>query len=237
MPSQRDKLIATARFLTLFPLPGTKKNIAPQLVMMPLVGLILGLILFGTAHLLATSQPLFAALLITIVWFVSTGFLHLDGLADLVDGLAASHGDTTRLLAVMKEPQIGTFAVAALILVILSKFICLTTLATASSWFAIILIPAWSRLGAAWWAQRLPPLTDGLATWCKKAGQTSLLPWFIILLILSLILAPALLFAPVTLWLWKWFLATRLGGMNGDCLGAGIEICEVGLLFLCCVAL
>ncbi|MCF6299352.1 MAG: adenosylcobinamide-GDP ribazoletransferase, partial [Thiomicrorhabdus sp.] len=34
------------------------------------------------------------AFIILCLWLKSTGFLHLDGLADLVDGLAASHSET-----------------------------------------------------------------------------------------------------------------------------------------------
>ena len=51
------------------------------------------------------------------------------------------------------------------------------------------------------------------------------------LLAISAWLTPWLCLAgPLALWLWRRFLLTRLGGVTGDCLGAGIECVETGLL-------
>jgi adenosylcobinamide-GDP ribazoletransferase len=197
----------------------------------------LGLLLFSTCFIFSFVTPLVTTVIILLLWVISTGFLHLDGLADLVDGLAASHTSESRFLEVMKEPHIGSFAVVALILLILSKFVLLSALMQAEIWAGLLLIPAWARLGAAWWAESLPALNDGLASWTKNAGSANLAPWFIFLLILSLIFQPMLLLSPFILWAWKAFLEQKVQGMNGDCLGAGIEVCELGLLLLCCISL
>jgi len=241
MPENKDKLIATWiatwSFLTTLPAPQATQDTPPQLSMMPLVGLGLGFIFYISAWLLSGFNPAVAALLVLILWIASTGFLHLDGLADLSDALAASHGDKTRFLEVLKASEIGAFAVIALILAILSKFVLLSVLSFSTTFAPLLLTPAWARLGAAWWASELPPLHDGLATWLLDAGETNLTPWLISLLILSLFFAPILLLAPIVLWAWKMFLEQKVQGMNGDCLGAGIEICEIGLLALCCLSL
>lgn len=238
--TNQEKWIATWRFLTVFPAPQAKKKAVPQLAMFPLVGLALGFIFYISTWLLSSFATPIVAFIILCLWLKSTGFLHLDGLADLVDGLAASHSETAnndKMLAVMKEPHIASFAVIALIILILGKYVALFTLFSADVWVPLLLIPAWARLGGAWWAYRLPPLTDGLASWCKQAGDINLAPWFVVLLFLSLIFAPMLLFAPLVLWLWKWFLETKLQGMNGDCLGAGIEMIELLLLLWVCLSL
>ncbi|MCD5328588.1 adenosylcobinamide-GDP ribazoletransferase, partial [Chromobacterium piscinae] len=52
------------------------------------------------------------------------------------------------------------------------------------------------------------------------------------LLALSAWLAPALLLAPLAGLAWWAFLKRRLGGMTGDCLGAGVELCEIAMLGL-----
>ncbi len=44
-----------------------------------------------------------------------------------------------------------------------------------------------------------------------------------------------LLLVIATLLLWHTFLQWRLGGMSGDCLGAGIEYCECAMLLAACL--
>ncbi len=58
-----------------------------------------------------------AAVLVALVGWFSRG-LHLDGLADTADGLAASY-QPERTLAVMRRPEIGAAGAATLILVLL----------------------------------------------------------------------------------------------------------------------
>lgn len=237
MFENKDSFFATWSFLTTFPTPKQAENTAPQLAMLPLVGLGLGFVFYVVSWLLSGFNPAVSGLLILLLWLASTGFLHLDGLADLTDALAASHGEQKRFLQVLKASDIGSFAVIALILVILAKLVLLSTLSFAEIFAPLLLIPAWARLGAAWWASELPPLHDGLATWLLDAGEANTSAWLIILMVLSLLFAPILLFAPLILWGWKVFLERKIQGMNGDCLGAGIEICEVLLLILCCLTL
>ncbi|MDX8383740.1 MAG: adenosylcobinamide-GDP ribazoletransferase [Ghiorsea sp.] len=231
------KFWATLQFLTILPSPSLKQAYAPQLNLMPVIGLLIGGLLLVMTISLSAMPPMLLALLLLLLWLVLTGFLHADGLADLVDGLAAAHQDKTRLLAVMKDPHIGAFGVMALLLLVLSKFVLLFSLIMSADDVCLLLIPAWARLGAAWWAESLPALSDGLAAWCKQAGKSNMLLWTCLLLLLSFYLNPILLLSPLLLWAWKWFLQVKLAGMNGDCLGAGIEVCEVMLLFLCCLGL
>ncbi len=226
--------IATLKFLTIFPAPKVNARISPKLSMFPLVGLSLGLLLYLSGLLGSGLYPLATAFVLLLIWTGSTGFLHLDGLGDLADGLGAAHQDKAKLLQVMQSPDIGTFAVVAMVLLLLGKFALLGSLVFVKSFAPLLLIPAWARLGAAWWASSLTPLHEGLASWCRQADHINLMPWFALLLLLSLIFAPILLLAPLLLWVWKAFLERKLGGMNGDALGAGIEITELGMLLLCC---
>ena len=234
MPN-KDQLIATWALLTTLPAPKTTETSTPALHMLPLVGLMLGLFFYMVAWLISGLPGMIGGSLILLVWIGSAGMLHLDGLADLSDALAAAHQNQNKFTDVLKAPDIGSAAVVTLILLLLIKLAALSTLFNLETLAPLLLIPAWARLGAAWWAQELPPLHEGLATWLLDAGEANLMPWLAILLLLSLLFAPALCFAPLLLWAWKQFLATRVHGMNGDCLGAGIEICEAGLLLLCCV--
>jgi adenosylcobinamide-GDP ribazoletransferase len=88
----------------------------------PLVGLCLGvgaaLIVFGSRQLLGspTDSPLPALVGLAALALV-TGGLHLDGLADLADGFGARR-DRAGTLAVMREPTVGAFAVIVLLFVL-----------------------------------------------------------------------------------------------------------------------
>lgn len=175
-------------------------------------------------------------MLVTWVWV--TGGLHLDGLGDLADGLGAAHRDPERFLAVLKDPHTGSFAVITLALQLLAKLVLLMlAVRHGVGWSALVLLPAWARLGAVWWTT-LPALSAGghaeRFAW-RHDWPAFWLSW-LLLAALSAWLAPVLLLAPVLWWGWRRFLWRRLGGMSGDCLGAGIELTETGLLLLAVVA-
>ena len=82
------------QFLTIIPLPFDtrcqKEDLGRATACFPLAWLTLGGLLAGAYWLISPwlAPPLTAALLITLLAAV-TGALHLDGLADVCDGLAA----------------------------------------------------------------------------------------------------------------------------------------------------
>ena len=65
-------------------------------------------------------HPAAAALLVCLT-VVITGGLHLDGLADTVDGLGGGQ-DPEERRRIMKDSRVGAFGVLGLILVLLVKF-------------------------------------------------------------------------------------------------------------------
>jgi len=227
-------------WLTILPLP-TVKDFDDQLqakvvYCFPAVGLLIGLVL----TLILLTAPFFDFWLIVfcavLFWFVITGFLHADGLADLSDALAAAHKKPERLLEVMKDPHTGAVGVLVLILLVIGKMLLFISVLDHGREWALLLIPAWARLGACWWGCSLPPLTSGFAKeMFYQVDQAKLLYWLVLFMGLSLILAPALLCAPIILWLWHAFLKNRLHAVNGDALGAGIEVTELTMLLVVCL--
>ncbi len=230
-------LVAAVRWLTILPTPASmQEDHGRALFWLPAVGVVVGLSVWGAMLLGLMVDVWLAALLGTIVWLAVTGFLHADGLADLSDAMGAAHGDRSRFLEVLKDSSIGSFGVMSLLLLVVSKLILLKLLIDSGAWGLIFLIPAWSRVGAQWWALSLPSLTDGSAkAWAEEASQKQVFWWATALLMMTFFLASGswlALIAPVVLWLWHRFLQKKIGGVNGDCLGAGIEVCEAGMLFL-----
>ena len=87
-------LILAVRFLTIVPVPGRKAAGAGALGRaarwFPAVDVALGACLVVTDHLFAfVFRPLLGSILVIGLWKVLTGGIHLDGLADVLDGLAA----------------------------------------------------------------------------------------------------------------------------------------------------
>lgn len=233
-------LIPAFQLLTRLPMPVLRVVGVPAQAAgwFPLVGLVVGGLV--ALPLLFVPDPRLAALLALLLWVWVTGGLHLDGLADLADALGAVHKATqqnrARFLAVLADPHVGSFGVIALVLQLMTKFVLLWLLAEAApGWLTLLLIPAliaaWARLGALAWGQTLPPLKPGLgARFAWAGGRWISLLWLLALLAISLLWLPALCVAPLLLAGWGLFLRQRLGGMSGDCLGAGIEGVESLLL-------
>jgi adenosylcobinamide-GDP ribazoletransferase len=197
----------------------------------PFVGLAIGigvsLIIFASSH---RSAAVGAALGLT-AWVWMTGALHLDGLADLSDALAAAHRDTQRFFSVLADPHLGAFGVVSIVLMLILKVTGLAQLSLPTL-IAFPLIPAWARLGPLAWSRWLKPLKPGQGerfAWHLHVGW--IVCWAVLLLAGSLVVAPILCIAPLAIAAWGGWLKWRLGGTTGDCLGAGVEITEVVLLY------
>lgn len=232
-------LLSAFRFLTRLPLPGPRAagegELTAAAVWFPLVGLVIGLLLIAAAMPGMIANHWLAALLVVLAWIAITGGLHLDGAADLADALGASHRDPERFLAVMKEPHTGSFGVVAIVAILMSKLVAVAWIVESAEidFWVLLLIPAWARLGALYWSQSLAALAPGRGEDLSRRspdGAVSL--WGALLFALSLLLVslPFALVAVAALLLWRLYLKRRLDGMNGDCLGAGIEYGECIML-------
>jgi adenosylcobinamide-GDP ribazoletransferase len=198
----------------------------------PAVGMLIGALLFGIAYTSVQLDPWLAAILGLAFWTWVTGGLHLDGLADMSDGLGAAHRDPARFLAVLKDPHLGSFGVLSLIIQCLLKLVLLMLLVRQQQWAALLLIPAWARSGVFIW-QTLPALAPGMAEqFAWKKNSTLAVFWGLVLLAASAWFSPALLAAPMVLIAYRQWLKAKLGGVTGDCLGAGIEVSESAMLLI-----
>lgn len=228
----RSLLIALA-FLTRLPVPRVAPapdDMARGVRLYPAAGLMVGGLVAGTGWAAAQVDPWLGALAALAAWTWVTGALHLDGLADVADGLGAAHGDRARLLAVMADPHIGSFGVVALVLQLGAKLVLLHLLLP-GGWAALVAIPAAARLAPLVWARVLPPLRPGgLGRAIAEAvGWRGIALWVALLVAASLLLPPLLATLPLIAALGWWF-RRRLGGMSGDAHGAGVELLETGLL-------
>jgi len=231
-------MILAFQFLTRIPTPQLadfrQEEMTRCAVWFPLVGLVVGLLLW-LATLPGGVSPWLGALLALLLWTGITGGLHLDGAADLADALGAAHCDPERFFAVMKDPHTGSFGVIVIVAILMTKLVALSVLLTtpSSALWPLLLIPAWARLGSVYWSQTLTAIAPGSGERFAWQVEPLVLWGWGILLFLVTWLTISLLFAITVLlllWLWRAFLQWRLGGMSGDCLGAGIEYSECAML-------
>lgn len=222
------------RWMTVLPMPEQHKEAEMQNILpwLPVTGVLVGLAVVSVCYLGALLNPWLGALLGVFVWLLITGGLHADGLADLSDALGARHADKECFIAVLKDPHIGSFGTLALIMMVVSKLVLLKLLIDLEVWWGLLLIPVWARLGVLFWC-RLPALTEGFGALLVGVDISyKAYIWLAFLMLISLLLSTYLWLAVIVIYLWHYFLEHHVKGMNGDCLGAGIECSEMMLLGL-----
>ncbi len=226
------RLIVALSFLTRLPVPRVPADgddFAASIRWYPVVGLAIGAGVALAGWSGALIDPWVGALAALIMWIAITGALHLDGLGDLADGLGAAHGDRTRLLAVMADPHIGSFGVVAIVSQLLAKLVLLH-LISPLAWPVVVVIPFAARIGPLFWARLLPPLHEGLGASVARAVRGRDLIGWALVLAGATVAVPALLAAPLLIAGFGLWLRRKIGGINGDGHGAGIELVETGLL-------
>jgi adenosylcobinamide-GDP ribazoletransferase len=127
-----DALRLALTTLTIAPLRGPdrldRRTAGWAMVLAPAVGLALALTAGGLVYLLRVAGApnlLAAAVDIGLLALLTRG-LHLDGLVDVVDGLA-SYRDPEGTRAVMKRPDAGPLGVSALVLVLVVQVAALAS--------------------------------------------------------------------------------------------------------------
>lgn len=131
------------------PMPGvewSEKNMRYSICFFPLVGAVLGLLIFGfysICRLAGFSQAFLGAGVLTLSVLV-TGGIHLDGYMDTMDALH-SYQPKERKLEILKDSHIGAFAVLMLIPYVLLTYGALTELKDLTAWILYGFSFVWSR--------------------------------------------------------------------------------------------
>ena len=111
---------------TAIPLPfhlWKEKHTSIMITFFPLVGLIVGVVWWLVSNLLfAFGIPhMLAAVILTVIPFFIAGFIHLDGYMDTSDALL-SYRTLEDKLQILKDPNVGAFAVVMLVIVLFMQF-------------------------------------------------------------------------------------------------------------------
>lgn len=241
--------ITALQFLTVFTVKKdhevTESDLARSMVYFPFVGFVVGIILVYLDKALQWVFPeTLGNLFILLTAVLVTRALHVDGLADSVDGIMGGRDRESRL-EIMKDSRIGTAGVLAVFFVMLIKYVCLNNLFNEYKTAALLTAPAFSR-----WAQMLMMFKsdygreEGMGrAFVGHIRSSGLIAASVVSLGISafvIINDPKTIFlaggiplavACFTL-LWRWFVVRKIGGVTGDAVGAVNEMTEALTLLL-----
>ena len=242
----------------------TPKQIRGMILCAPVVGLLMGLglaiglflIREGITWLQGGEESLgingLSALLTIGLLVLVTGGLHWDGLADTVDAMACRK-DRPGALEVMRRSDVGPLGVITVVIVLLIQIMALTVaVERGHATIAIMTGVIAGRLSAVWACRMHAARPDGQGSWVARStnklqasivtGASLLVPLLLIFLdnsasltfaVLGIMAIPAALVLAGLLQRW-W--VQRFGGITGDTLGAGIEICTATALVIVALA-
>ena len=235
------ELLAALQFLTILPVKRnfTSEQIGRSTVWFPVVGFVIGAILFGLHYILELILPiaLVNALLIAVLVILSGG-LHLDGLSDTIDGLAG-HRTPERRLEIMRDSHIGAIGAVGLFLFLIIEYVCLNSIPEKYLPFTLLLAPAVSRWAMVYAIFVFPyARPEGLGKAFKQAvGRSEFLIASFLTMLLAVILFPTA--GPVIAagtWiiisLSAFYIKRQIGGLTGDTYGAINEIALITVLLV-----
>jgi adenosylcobinamide-GDP ribazoletransferase len=218
----------------------TGKTVPPgrAAIFFPIVGALLGAAGAGLFIAASLALPVSLAALLTVTfWTVISGVLHEDGLADVADAMRAGR-TREKMLAILKDSRIGTYGAVAIVLSIAARWQALEHVPNERILLVCIVaqsVPRAAMVALAWLSR---PSGDGLGYQFSSSLSTTgsliaiaqgaiaamLLGWRPGLLI---IMGAYLILRAARSYFYK-----RIGGVNGDCLGATEQLLEIFILIL-----
>jgi len=206
----------------------------------PLAGAIVAIIA-GIVGVLVNAVGLPSGLVaatVLLVMITLTGAMHEDGLADCADGFWGGWDQAARL-NIMKDSQIGTYGVVALILSLLARWSALVVLIE-GNWILAPLIAtaALSRAPMVAVMHALPLVREnGLAASVGRPDRKTVVLASAIALLAGLLsvgfwAVPAAIVAMIAAGVFAVVARAKIGGQTGDVLGATQQISEVVILTL-----
>jgi len=257
------RFLLAIQFLTIIPIrvntSTDEGDIAKSASFFVLVGLFQGILLVATdflANMVFHSDVVVGIVL--LVYVLSNGGFHLDGLADTFDAIAIkSSGDRKedrgKRLSVMKDSTTGPIGVISIVFAILLKYLLLKNVSNFlmfTYYFSLFLMPAISK-----WAMVVsifhgrPAREDGLGR--IFIGKINIIELGISTLTLVLLLVVQLVFFSRYTSDYQYvfyavllgamyffcrscvrFFGKKIGGLTGDTLGAISEITEIIFLLM-----
>ncbi|MBI4777397.1 adenosylcobinamide-GDP ribazoletransferase [Candidatus Desantisbacteria bacterium] len=217
----------------------TEKGLGKSVAFFPAIGCILGCILIVAnlflSKILFLSPPTVNLLIIIILIYLTCG-LHLDGLADTIDGLSGAR-EKERILSIMRDSCVGVMGVLSLICLLAMKVCFLGEIQPQFKNQTLLLMPLMGRWGIV--------IACCLGHYAREDGKAKAfisqagIPGLLIATIFTVGLTFALIgwkgmlltfLIPLFVLIWIRYLIGTIDGVTGDTLGACCECSEVLVL-------
>lgn len=238
--------VTALQFLTIFTVSKrqiSEADLARSLVYFPLVGFFLGVLLVYSDLAMEWVFPhTIANAWLLILSVILTRALHVDGLADTLDGFMGGSDRESRL-RIMKDSRLGTAGALGIVFSLFLKYLSLNNLFGDEKTAALLTAPVLGR-----WSQTIMVFRSD---YVRQAGMArafvghlrlgGLAAASILALGLSAFVseARAIFIVPAVAaltYISRMFVVRKIGGVTGDTIGAVSELTEV-LVFLLFVVL
>jgi adenosylcobinamide-GDP ribazoletransferase len=247
MKKYLQSFLLMLQFMTRIPillnLPCQKEDFRRGTAFLPLIGALIGFIEWCVFYLSSQVLPLnISAVLTIIASILITGAIHIDGLGDTCDGFFSSKG-TDKIIGIMKDSRIGTYACLAIICDILLKVTALSNLNSIKASFIIIVAPMIGRTAMVL-LFKIGKCAKENGTgnlFIGNAGKLQVLLSLFITLAISILLIGAfrssilITFSILIVVFLNKYCTKKIGGLTGDTLGATNEIIELSVFILCSI--
>lgn len=256
-PALTEGIATALNWLSVLPTRGatTFDRITGARVMasLPVVGVVFGIFtaaLLGLLGMLGVA-PLLTAVLVVIMWELLNRMMHLDGLADVADALG-SYAAPERAREILADPHTGLMGFSAALFSLLVQVTAVSALVEEQAGWLVCFIPALSRLGGQIMARvgRTPLSPTGFGA--MVVGTVRLwwvVAWLVALGVMAggvavgaagmamvwIVPMAGVIACGVSEWAGRHF-CRRFGGVNGDCVGAGIHLSAAVVAVFCAVA-
>ena len=239
-----NNFLLMLQMLTRIPIPleldCSQDHFKKGALFLPIVGVIIGGIQWGVYFILSRIlPPAIVAAIIVMVGVIITGGLHVDGLGDTCDGFFAFKGKD-KIIEIMKDSRVGTFACIAIFSDLLLKIIAITYCIEYKLHLVILVAPILSRFAI--------NLISLIGKPAKKTGSGNLfvgnMSKYIVMFSACITVALSWLFLGfdetvitmlITIFivvLFNFYSDRKIGGLTGDLLGATNELVEIVVLLV-----
>lgn len=226
------RFLSATAFLTRIPIRSafTAEDVGRGAVFFPVVGAGIGALQLGLWLIVSPwlSSWLSAVVVVSFAAWLTRG-LHLDGLADFVDGLGGGRTPED-VLRIMKDSRIGAFGAIALFLLLAGKIGAVSASSRPDAFLAagalsrgsvVVMGYALAYAGSSDSPSSHFSLHGTVVAAGLALAVAAVLDWFLMIAAVIVVTAVVGVIA-----------RRRVGGVTGDVMGANVELCETACLVL-----